>query len=989
MVGNEGDPARSARVQAVVEECVRRRVAGESVTDDQVLAEHPDLAPELAAALRRLALIEQAERTAHGSSGNAVLDDDRPPSLRSFPGYRTIGEIHRGGQGIVYQAVQRFTQRDVAIKVVRYTGADANDRAARFQREVEILGRLNHRNILTIHESGLTADAFYYVTDYVSGDPLDAYMATRQPPIRERLTLCIKICDAVNAAHRLGVIHRDLKPGNILIGQDGEPHVLDFGLAKVIGNEFDERAMTTTGAFVGSLPWAAPEQLAGMPHEIDVRTDVYALGVLLYQTLTGQFPYSVTGNVRDVIDNVLTSEPVRPSRVRADIDEDVETILLKCLAKERERRYQTAGELARDLRHYLANEPLDARQASRGYLLRKQLRRHRWPIVLGAAFVLTIAAGLIVSLVFWRAAVRERDESERLRIAEAEQRAQAEDNAAQAEAEVANTRAVLDFLNNDLLAAADPMYSADRDLTVKQAVDAASARLEDRFEEQPLVAASIDLTLGVTYKRLGEYASAERHLLRALEVRRAELGDEDAQTLDGAYEVGHLYYLQGRYKEAEAILAASMDTSQRVLGLENRDTLRSMNVLGRLYRKVGRYEEAEVLAVEVLDVGRRMLGEEHQDTLAYLNNLGELRREQGRFEEAEQLLEQVYTVSRRVLGDEHLHTLTYLNNLGLLYGYRSRFDEAEPLLVRSLELRRRVLGGDHPNTVRAVANLGALYRARGQLSEAEPFFVQALEDRTRLLGEEHLETIGTMRNLALLYREQRRLDEAEPLYQRALELSTQVLGEEHPLTIRAMTGLGLLYRDSSRLDEAAALSARALEIHRRTRGPDHPTTLNAMHSLATVYLKQGQLDDAQQVLVDALATGRRVLKPNHVQALSMEHTLALVRFKQGDYVESERRFRKAYEGRLETLGMYNRFTIASMQGLVRSLARLERFEEAEQLLLACYDLVPGILDPERDEGDAVARLAVEMYEAWNRPDRAAEWEVRLDSPPPGSGTSAP
>jgi tetratricopeptide (TPR) repeat protein/tRNA A-37 threonylcarbamoyl transferase component Bud32 len=334
----------------------------------------------------------------------AIPFDPEPPATLSdsLPGYEVIREIHRGGQGVVYQAVQKSTKRRVAIKLMREGPfSDARD-LARFEREVRILGALTHPNIVNIHDSGTAGGRFYFVMDYISGLPLDRYMAAQQRSIPETLRLFARICEAVNAAHLRGVIHRDLKPGNIRIDSEGEPHVLDFGLAKLATGEVTDashpQVMTETGRFVGTPPWASPEQAEGAPHKVDIRTDVYSLGVILFQMLTGTFPYEVVGNRSDVLNNIISATPARPSSFRREIDGDVETIVLKCLAKERERRYQSAGELARDVRHYLAGEPIEARRDSAAYVVGKLVARHRRSAVKAVVILLAFCA-----IIYWAA----------------------------------------------------------------------------------------------------------------------------------------------------------------------------------------------------------------------------------------------------------------------------------------------------------------------------------------------------------------------------------------------------------------------------------------------------------------------------------------------------------------------------------------------------------------------------------------------------------
>ncbi len=334
---------------------------------------------------------------------------DSLPPRDAFPGYEILHEIHRGGQGVVYLAIQHAAKRKVAVKVLHagpFIGAAGR---TRFEREVQVLGQLSHPNIVGIHDSGTTADgSVFYVMDYVAGDSLEAYLFKRERrSIPETLAMFVKICDAVNAAHLRGIIHRDLKPANVRVRSDGEPVVVDFGLAKTpMGDGAAGPAvMTVTGQFIGSLPWASPEQATGAAGAVDVRSDVYSLGVILYQLLVGRFPYDVAGNMRDVLDNIQRAEPTPPRSLRNELDADLEAIVLKCLEKDREARYQSAGDLARDLKRCLAGEPIEARRHDGWYLLRKLARRYKGAVAIAAAFVLLVLTFAIVMSVLYRRAL--------------------------------------------------------------------------------------------------------------------------------------------------------------------------------------------------------------------------------------------------------------------------------------------------------------------------------------------------------------------------------------------------------------------------------------------------------------------------------------------------------------------------------------------------------------------------------------------------------
>lgn len=376
-----------------------RESAAEASTDDR------------GARARRLIDAAREQVQAAGRHGDRVVRRPIPPD--SIPGYSLLRELHRGGQGAVYAALQHSTGREVAVKLLRDSALATPLDRVRFQREIRALARLQHPHIVRLHDGGATEDRCFYVMDLVGGHPLDAYLAATPLEVPDKLNLFLKICDALAAAHLRGVIHRDLKPSNVLVDEGGEPRVLDFGLAKLVEDsevgESVDPAITVTGQFVGSLPWATPEQVTGAKDQIDVRTDVYALGLLLFHMLTGRFPYPVAGPHRDVLNTIVQTEATLPSAMCGEIDDDVDTIVRKCLQKDRDRRYQSAAELREDVRRRLAGEPIAARADSTWYVLNKTVRRHRtaaWAA--GLIFVLLVSWSATATVLLQRARQAER-----------------------------------------------------------------------------------------------------------------------------------------------------------------------------------------------------------------------------------------------------------------------------------------------------------------------------------------------------------------------------------------------------------------------------------------------------------------------------------------------------------------------------------------------------------------------------------------------------
>lgn len=728
------------------------------------------------------------------------------PLPDSFTGYELLREIHRGGQGVVYQAIQKSTKRKVAIKVMKEGPFASTADRARFEREAQVLAQLQHPNIVAIHDTGVAAGHHYLVMDYISGQPLDVHMASGQRSVEETLRLFGAICDAVNAAHLRGIIHRDLKPGNIRMDGNGKPHILDFGLAKLPEGASDASMMTVTGAFVGSAPWASPEQAAGVLSNIDTRTDVYSLGVILYQMLTAKLPYNATGSMREVLDRIQTAAPRHPSTIRRDLNDEVDTIVLKCLAKERERRYQTAGELARDVRHYLAGDPIEAKRDSVGYVLRKHLRRFKLPVTIAAAFVLIVTVGFVTSLTLWRQVVRERDNVETARMAEASERRLAEDARRQAEQRQAEAEAVTRFLTS-AFASIDPTNARGREVSVREILDEAAKDIQEHLADQPLAEATIRGTIGKTYRGLGLYRQAESHLRAANDIHLRELGREHAGTFRSTVDLGVLLGRRGNYAEAEALIGRSLEIARRLFGEEHPDTLRTMNNLSVVYFARGDYAAAEKLRRDTLAVCRRVLGDTAPVTLILMNNLGSVLYEQGGYAEAEVLLRHTLKTRLRDPGDRDPATLRTMFNLALVLGEQGKYAEAEKLHRQVLETSREVNGNENPETLKFDYALTNVLAAQGKLDEARTHIITLIPQRKEAAERLHADP-ESLNDYAWLLLTCEPQDLRDP--ETALLTSKKAIEVSGGPVPRYLYTLALAYYMTGHIDQAIETQAQAL-----------------------------------------------------------------------------------------------------------------------------------------------------------------------------------
>ena len=786
------------------------------------------------------------------------------PKLPSKIGrYRIIRLLGEGGMGAVYEAEQDQPRRLVALKVIKTAWAGP-EILRRFELEFQTLGRLHHPGIAQIYEAGAGDTAFgsqpFFAMEIIHGRPLVDFANAHHLNIRQRLALMIKICEAVEHAHHHGIIHRDLKPGNILVDDSGQPKILDFGLARVTDGDMQVTRQTDMGQLLGTLAYMSPEQVAADPLALDTRSDVYALGVILYELLAGRLPYDVSRSVYEVAKTIQQVDPARLSSVSRAYRGDIETIVAKALEKDKTRRYSSAAELAADIRRYLEDQPITAKPASTSYQMHKFARRHKGLVAGIAAVFFSLLVGVVIST---REAVRAR---------RAEVRAQTE---------AATAQAVVNFLQNDLLAQASsnkqggPSTKPDPDIKVRTALDRAADHIEGKFSTQPAVEAEIRNTIGETYRDLGLYPEARKQIERALQLENRALGPNDPKTLKTFRLLGVIVSDQGDNPKAEPLLTQALQHDRQFLGPENPETLSAARTLAVAYYAQAKYPQAEALDLQTLDISRRVLGLEDPSTLAVMNNLALIYGDEGKYAETETLRTQILEIMRRVRGTEHPDTLMAMNNLANVYFAESKYEPALALRIQAVDLYRRVLGPEHPDTLRALNNLASSYNMAGKQAEAEALDLQALALRRRVLGPEHPSTLNTMQGLADVYVSERQFAKAESVYNQLLEIRRRVLGPEHPSTLVTMQALADLYSSMHQYAQSEALLKPLLETRRRVLGPDHPDTLGTMSSLVDVYVFQRKYDKAEELASELLEKRQRVLGPDNPDTLNTGAELAV------------------------------------------------------------------------------------------------------------------
>jgi eukaryotic-like serine/threonine-protein kinase len=784
--------------------------------------------------------------------------------------FELVRKLGEGGMGQVWLAEQLApVRRQVAVKLIK---AGMYDEAVvqRFQSERQSLAIMDHPAIAKVFDAGTTPQGQpYLVMEYVPGLPITDYCDQHKLSIKDRLELFIHACEGVQHAHQKAIIHRDLKPSNILVIEvDGKPvpRIIDFGLAKTTAPQVSDE-YTQLGQFIGTPGYMSPEQVNLSARDIDTRTDVYTLGVVLYVLLTGLQPFETKRREKPSLEEWLRQlreeEPPNPStKVSGDKDTssatadarrtepkqlisqlrgDLDWITMKALERDRTRRYGTPSELAADLQRFLRHDPVIARPDSTGYRLRKYIRRHRVAMSVGAGVLLVLLVFSVVQALQLRETTRERDHAKQERDRANQERDRA-------------TR-IATFMSN-MFKVPDPSETRGNSVTAREILDRAANDIGTGLAQDPDVQSQMLHEMAGTYNNLGLHARAHELAQRALDARQSLHGADDPKTLESMTQLGLILHMEGHDADAEPLDRRALADERRVLGADDPLTLETADDLAMVLKPLGRFPEAEKLAREVVDTSTRRLGPESALTLRAQNHLASILFYEGHAADAEKVLRPALDVERRVWGSDHPETMKALAMLAISLHHENHFAEAESLYREVLAASERVLGTEHPSTAIAMSNLASILADEGHSPESLNLQRQALAIFSRTLGPDHPSTLMCELNLTRGLRSEGQLQEAERMQRQILATQIRAHGAEYPDTLLAESELAKTFFLERRYAEAEKLAQDTFDIQLRKLGPRHRDVLDTLQRLGMAMALNHHYPQAKLLFTDVIDKAR-------------------------------------------------------------------------------------------------------------------------------------
>ncbi|MBI5724928.1 MAG: tetratricopeptide repeat protein [Planctomycetes bacterium] len=851
---------------------------------------------------------------------HSLAQPDQEPQLTDdFHLLKVIGE---GGIGVVYEARQMAIDRIIAIKMLKADHSAEPGRRAKFIAEAVVTGDLDHPNIVPIHDLGVNESGqLFYAMKMVRGTPWSRAIGTM--PQNENVQILMRVADAVAFAHSKGVIHRDLKPDNVMLGEFGEVVVMDWGLAVSVSPEGKADKLSQSLAFGGTPAYMAPEMALGQVDKIGFASDVYLLGAMLYEILTGRKPHkgrNVTESITLAANNAMLDVAGQPGGELMDI-------AMKALSTRPQDRFDSVKEFQSEIRYYEAHaesvdlaesaqDDMKAAAENKDYPLfargmyRFQEALNVWPDNINAklglsairqAYALCALEKGDLDLAGQHLDPADPAHAELLvRVAKARKERDQMEAAIARERKLAERQArralnVNKFLM-EMLSSSDPARRG-RSVTVLEVMSQMASELDRRFSDDHETLASVHQTLGVTYRSLGQYDLADTHLESAGKLLADIAGEDSLEYAQWQGEWASLKRLEGKYEQAEELFREVLETHRRLLGVDHPETLRTINSLSQAMFDQGKYDQAEKLIRAVLDVRRRMFNSEHPDTLESMSQLAVLLRNAGRIEEAEDQYRIVLDARRRVRGPKHLDTLSTMHSLACVLFDRGKLPEARRQFQEVLDHYKVLMGEEHPDTLNTMHCLAVILCQEEMLEQAESLNRTVLDIRRRVLGRDHPETLNSMNSLAVSLVRQCKFVEGIELLTEVAEHYKNSLGPEHPNTLLVTNNLANFYDWNGDFDRAREITEQVIEIRLRTLGPEHPDSLTSKHFMGNILVELGKLDEAIRMLRETMACRQRVMGETAGPTLAAMLSLAVALHKTGKFDEARELCRKVIEAR--------------------------------------------------------------------------------------------
>jgi len=765
--------------------------------------------------------------------------------------------IARGGMGEVYLAerINEDFHKKVALKIIR-NEIKSNEQAARFERERMILSSLNHPNIGQLLDGGISKDGrSYFVMEYIDGMPITAFCRKNRCTLQHRLKLFHQLCRAVQYAHSNFIVHRDLKPDNLFVTPQGDVKVLDFGIAKILNDDVTPSQLETTsaGRQILTYKYAAPEQLTSDP--ITTATDVYSLGVLLFELLTGRYPFRFKNKKFTDIEHTIRKElPPVPSHVESDSknysNPELDSIVLKALNKNPSDRYQSAQHLLDDIVRYEENRPVLAKDGKALYRSAKFLRRHSVPFLSGAAIVISG----ILFLVFYTSEIRSEREIARWQAQKAEQ-----------------ATAIL----IDLFEANQPGQTETGTFSVQSLLELGETKA-DNLDAFPELKGTMYSVIGQIYRNIGDFEKADLLLSNALNIFQNHYGNTHIETINTMDHYGLLLVSRGEFDRADSLLSHTLNVRRQHIDNNPVAMAQSLSYLALANRRKGNLDQAENLYRQSYELRSDHLGNDHPLTLESLSSLTVTLHNKGRYGQAEILYRDLIEKRRRVLGAYHPDYATNLSSLGALLMNIGEYEEAETALKEALEIRSSQLGNNHPDVAITLNNLGMLKKDMNQLQESEEYFIKALEIREEMLGDNHVNTAISNFCLADLMLRNNNPELALNYLQKARMVFKKQLPEDHSFVVRSDLRMGSIYAEMNRIEEADSLMKPAFEKLKEIHDKNSLEIALGSIRYGEFLIKSGRLQLAKEVLTNGynvLRTFEQDSSPRQTHVASLLQTL--------------------------------------------------------------------------------------------------------------------